>query len=483
MKREPGLPVTEKSGGAALQGLEQTRLWMLILAVAIAGTLLANVLGLAFGITIIFPHLLYLPIIIAVYRFPRREVAISIVLGLGVLYLGLVYLFSSPDLFGAISAASRTLVFIAIGSVVSYLTLHLREEEVRYRVLVERSPDGVVLQRRCVIRYVNPAALHLLGASAPTDLIGKSILEFVPPGQRAAVRDRMGAAPKTGNMPPVEMALVRMDGRTVDVESVGSVVYQEGIPYVQTILRDITERKQAEEELKRLARDLKRSNEELEQFAYVASHDLQEPVRTAMTFAQLVERRYRGRLDRDADEYLALIVNAGRQMQALITDLLEYSRITTRGREPQSTDSEAVLRSTLEGLRARIEESGAVVTHNPLPAVLADPSQLRQVFQNLIGNGIKFRREGVPPRVHVAAQRQDDTVRFSVADNGIGIEPQYFDRIFVIFQRLHGREKYSGTGIGLAVVKRIVERHGGRIWVESEPGKGTAFHFTLPAAV
>jgi light-regulated signal transduction histidine kinase (bacteriophytochrome) len=247
------------------------------------------------------------------------------------------------------------------------------------------------------------------------------------------------------------------------------------------ILQDITEQKRAEEALKGFADNLRRSNEDLERFAYSASHDLQEPLRTMVIFTQLLERRYREQMGADADEYISFIVDAGKRMQDLIDDLLEYSRVTTRGVELKETDAETVLNGVLANLHSSIVENGATVTHDPLPQVMADSSQLQQVFLNLISNAIKFRREE-PPEIRISAHRLDRMVRFSVRDNGIGIDPQYFDRIFVIFQRLHSREKYPGTGIGLALAKRIVERHGGTIWVESEPGKGSTFHFTMPAA-
>jgi signal transduction histidine kinase/AmiR/NasT family two-component response regulator len=238
-------------------------------------------------------------------------------------------------------------------------------------------------------------------------------------------------------------------------------------------------RVQAEEAIERYAADLERSNEDLEQFAYVISHDLREPVRMIRSFLQLLEDRFGDRLPPKAQEYVAYAVDGAGRMHEMIGALLDLSRVGTRGKDPAPTEVEAVLERTLKSLGRVIEEAGAEVTHAPLPTVLADRAQLAQVFQNLIANGIKFCREGVPPRVHVSAEREGDEWLFSVADNGIGIDLEQAGRLFQIFQRLHTAEEYPGTGIGLALCRRIVERHGGRIWVESEPGRGSTFFFTL----
>ncbi len=234
------------------------------------------------------------------------------------------------------------------------------------------------------------------------------------------------------------------------------------------------------ETLVRQAKELARSNADLEQFAYVASHDLQEPLRMITGSLGLLGRRYKGNLDRDADHFISFAADGAKRMKVLISDLLTYSRVGTRGKEFASTDCEVVVAETLRGLQPAIEESAATVTHDPLPPVMGDESQLLQLFQNLIGNAIKY-RDSKPPVVQVSCKQEDGNWLFSVRDNGIGIDPQYADRIFVIFQRLHTGEQYAGTGIGLAVCKKIVERHGGRIWVESELDKGATFYFTIPA--
>jgi signal transduction histidine kinase len=243
---------------------------------------------------------------------------------------------------------------------------------------------------------------------------------------------------------------------------------------------EVSERKKAEEELKKTVADLERSNKELQQFAYVASHDLQEPLRVVASYVQLLSHRYKGQLDSDADDFINYAVEGVTRLQRQINDLLAFSRVRTKGREFKKIDCAHALDRGIANLQIAIEENSAVVTNDSLPRVNADESQIVKLFQNLIDNAIKF-RSNKPPRVHISAKKKGKEWLFSVRDNGIGIDPQYAERIFVIFQRLHEREKYPGTGIGLAICKRIVERHGGRIWMESKPGKGSTFFFTIPA--
>jgi signal transduction histidine kinase len=244
---------------------------------------------------------------------------------------------------------------------------------------------------------------------------------------------------------------------------------------------EVGERQRAEKAQAELSQELARSNRELEQMAYVASHDLQEPLRMVASYLQLLEKKYQDRLDADAHEYIDFAVDGAKRMQTLINDLLKYSRAGSAASPLQATDCTAVVQTALRSLRLAIEESGAQVEHGKLPVVMGDAAQLTQLFQNLIANAIKF-RSGHAPRIVVRAEPEDGMWCFAVQDNGIGIEPEYFDRIFVMFQRLHSRSAYPGTGIGLAICKKIVERHGGRIWVESQPGQGTVFKFTLPQA-
>ncbi len=244
--------------------------------------------------------------------------------------------------------------------------------------------------------------------------------------------------------------------------------------------REIEERKWAEELLQQKARELARSNAELEQFAYLVSHDLQEPLHVAAGFLQLLARRYQDTLDAKAKEFIERALDSLCRLEQKIRDILEYSRVTTRGREFERVDANAVLKQVLDDLSLTIKEKKAKVTYDPLPVVMADPSQLGRVFQNLIGNALKF-CGNKPPRVHIGAKRADGEWQFFVQDQGIGIDPRHHERIFLMFERLHPPGEYPGTGIGLAICKKIVERHGGRIWVESQPGRGSTFYFTLPA--
>lgn len=245
------------------------------------------------------------------------------------------------------------------------------------------------------------------------------------------------------------------------------------------ITREINERKRMEDKLRQTLEDLERSNAELEQFTNIASHDLQEPLRMVSSYLQLLHRRYEDKLDSDAKEFIEYAVDGAIRMQKMINALLIYSRVGTRGSTFEPTDCEMVLSQTLDNLKLTIKDSGAVITQDVLPTVKADTSQLAQLFQNLISNAIKFHGEELP-RIHISAKQEGEKWIFSVGDNGIGIEAEAADRIFQMFQRLHSTSEYPGTGIGLAVCKRIVERHGGDIWVESESGKGSTFYFTIP---
>lgn len=242
--------------------------------------------------------------------------------------------------------------------------------------------------------------------------------------------------------------------------------------------REYREKKEQEEKLANYAHELERSNRELEEFAYVASHDLQEPLRMVGSFLQLLQQRYQDKLDPEAQEYIYYAVDGAARMKRLIGDLLNYSLVNREWAVEQVDISETV-REALRNLTASINDSGAVIIFEDMPVLRADPAQMLQLFQNLVGNAIKFRKEGMPPLINIRAGKDNEDWLFSVEDNGIGIDPQYSEKIFVIFKKLHNKVKFDGTGIGLAIAKKIVERHGGKIWFESVPGKGTTFYFTL----
>ncbi len=358
----------------------------------------------------------------------------------------------------------------------------LRESERKFRDLYDNAPLGYhEYNTEGSITNVNRTDLEMLGYTAE-EIIGRPIWKLNV--NEDTVREQV-MAKLTGARPPgkeLERIYRRRDGTTFPVLIEDRLILDEKgrIKGIRCTVQDITERKRVEGALKEKTDELARSNKDLEQFASVASHDLQEPLRMVTSYVQLLARRYKGKLDSDADDFIRFAVDGAVRMRKLINDLLAYSRVGTQGKELSPTDSEAVLAQSVDDLKVAVEENGALVTHDPLPTVMADRSQLGQLFQNLIGNAIKF-RGNEPPRVHVSASRNGNGWTFSVRDNGIGIAAEYSERIFIIFQRLHSRQEYAGTGIGLAICKKIVERHGGRIWVKSDPGQGATFYFILPA--
>jgi PAS domain S-box-containing protein len=345
----------------------------------------------------------------------------------------------------------------------------------------------VITDRDGRITSVNPAFTRLTGYTAQ-EAVGETPRLLRSGKHDQAFYRTLWETVLSGKVWSGEVINRRKDGSLYTEEQTITPVHDHRgeISHFIAIKQDVTERKRVEAELKgstaelaQQAQELARSNAELEQFAYIASHDLQEPLRMVASYTQLLAKRYRGKLDSNADEFIAYAVDGATRMQGLINDLLAYSRIGRSGSPLGPTDCSGVLGRVLTDLEMTIEERGAVVTHGTLPEVMGDATQLQQVFQNLISNAIKFRGQE-PPRIHVSCERSGDDWLFSVRDNGIGIDPQYSDRIFVIFRRLHTKAEYPGTGIGLAICRRVVERHGGRIWVESEPGKGSTFFFTLP---
>jgi PAS domain S-box-containing protein len=365
-----------------------------------------------------------------------------------------------------------------------HLAEMVRELSIKHRLLdsvVEGTTDLIYirdLENRFTL--ANSACAKIFGRNVD-EVVGRTLRELLPNDSYVDIAESDQDILRAGATCTIE-EVAEIDGitrfflttkspyRDADQKTIGTV----------GISREITERKRAEDQLVRTVGELKRSNEELQQFAYVASHDLQEPLRMVASYTQLLAKRYKGRLDSDADEFIAYAVDGCNRMQGLIQDLLAYSRAGTNGKALCEVSGEDALQGALTNLRITMVQSGAVVTHDPLPVVRTDATQLTQVFQNLVGNAIKYRSAEVP-RVHVSATKKGGNEWiFSVRDNGLGIAPQYFERIFILFQRLHGRNEFEGTGIGLAICKKVVERLGGSIWVESQLDKGSTFYFALP---
>ena len=360
----------------------------------------------------------------------------------------------------------------------------LRESEQRYRTLLESINDSiVVIAPDFEIVQTNYALERDIGK-------GRDII-----GERCFAALYGAEAPCAGCPAPMALA-TGQEQRTIapfPIDNPRQWLHLKAFPMRNTrgelthiieVARDITEQQQTKLQLEEYAAKLERSNADLQQFATIVSHDLQTPLRMVTNFLGLLEKQYRASLAAEAQEYIDFAATNARQMSILIHDLLQYSRIHGRGQEPAPVDTAPVLANILRALQFQISDCGAELTHDSLPVVCADATQVSQLFQNLLGNALKFRRPNVPPRIHLAVDRQGDKWQFAVRDNGIGIAPEYHEHIFTIFQRgaqAHNDE-YEGTGVGLAICQKIVERHGGRIWVESAEGQGTTFYFTLPAA-
>jgi len=357
----------------------------------------------------------------------------------------------------------------------------------RNELILNSAGEGILgLDPEGIHRFANPLAAKMLGYQVE-ELVGM-------PSHKIWHHSRADGSPYPEEDCPIHTTLLdgkvhynvrddvfwRKDGTNFPVTYTSTPIKEDGrLAGAVVTFRDVTEIKKAEEELMQLTEDLKRSNADLQQFAYAASHDLQEPLRVVAGFVKLLEKRYKDKLDEKADEFIEYTIDGVTTMQALIRDLLDYSQVGTKGKRFADSDCEKMIGRAVSNLKMAIEESGATITYDDLPHIMADSAQLVRLFQNLIGNAIKF-RGSEKPKIHISARRQEHSWLFSVGDNGIGIGPESADRIFVVFQRLHARGEYPGTGIGLAVCKKIVERHGGRIWVESEPGNGSIFYFTVP---
>jgi PAS domain S-box-containing protein len=421
--------------------------------------------------------------------YPLIVIMVVMLIGMSAYQLIKYLLFPNISLIG--SNIITVLFSSTVATIAGYSILHnrqrteerLKKSETKYRIIADNTyawefwlnPDGKFI-------YVSPSCKRITGYDADEFLADPDLADhIIHPDDRSIVinhRHDMGAK---GVSDEIEFRIIRRDGSYRWVSHICQPVFDEDGHFLgrRGSNRDSTLRKQAEEELKRTSDELARSNADLQQFAMSASHDLQEPLRVIEIFIIQLARRYKDKLDKKADEFIEYTVDGVKRMQQLIKDLLEYSKVGTKGIDLHPTDFSRAVDEAVLNLKTAIEEIDAVVTRDELPTLAADTSKISRLFQNLIGNALKFHGKETL-KVHISAERKGNEWVFSVKDNGIGIDPTQAERVFVIFQRLHVREEYPGTGIGLAICKRIVERHGGRIWVESKPRKGSTFHFTIP---
>jgi PAS domain S-box-containing protein len=356
------------------------------------------------------------------------------------------------------------------------------EEDLRRLAMIVACSDDAIVGKTLdgIMTSWNASAERIYGYSAQ-EAVGKHVSMLVPIERSDEISEMLNRLKRGETVDHFETVRVRKDGKEIQIELTVSPIRDalEKIVGASSIGRDITMRKKAEARLLQKMDELRRSDVEWEQVARIASNDLQEPLRMVVSFLDLLAKRYKGRLDSDADEFISFAVDGSLRMQRLIHNLLTFARVGTRGRDLLDISSEEALQQALINLHGAIKNSGALVTHDPLPTVLADDVQLVQLFQNLVGNAIKYQRPGIP-QVHISATRNDDkTWTFSITDNGIGIDPLCLEMTFDIFQRIHKGEKFAGSGAGLAICKKIVERHGGSISVESQPDQGSTFRFTL----
>ncbi|MGF7119473.1 ATP-binding protein [Methanobacterium oryzae] len=353
-------------------------------------------------------------------------------------------------------------------------TFTLKGADYIYRVLIEEMNQGVaILTPDYTIYYCN-SQLASMSKIPLEKMFGKNITEFIPEFEYNKLSKKC-----TIESCKEELSLRAIDGTVLPIELSAQLL--EDIDSIYMIITDLSYYKQTEKKLNKLVENLRDSNDELRQFAYITSHDLQEPLRTMGSYAGLLKRRYEGKLDKDADEFIEYMVSAAIRMQQMIQGLLDYSRIGTKG-QFKEFNAEESLTDALSNLKSSINEFDGEVTYDSFPVIFADPDQITSVFQNLIGNALKFRKEGVPPRIHISATKDEnnDEYVFSVSDNGIGMEEQYTDKIFEVFKRLHAIGEYSGAGIGLAIVNKMIHNYGGRVWVKSKLGVGSTFYFTIP---
>lgn len=355
-----------------------------------------------------------------------------------------------------------------------------RENENEFRTTMEATTVGVFRIKSMRFDFVNTAMASMYGYTVE-EFLKLSPMDIVVPEERDWVEANTKRRSDGEPGKPYQVTSLRKDGSSFYGLVWSNRIFYRGKPSTVGSMLDISDRIHAEQDMRRMVDALAASNMELERFAYVASHDLQEPLRSITSFSQLLERRAASQLDDEAKEYLHYIISGGKRMYALVNDLLTFSRVSRKGSPFAQIDTREAAEIALQNLRESIHESGAEVTLGELPVVVGDGMQLSQLFQNLIGNAVKFRRPGTSPRVAIQARRQGEDYLFSVTDDGIGIPQEYQEQVFALFRRLHKGEAYPGTGVGLAICKRVIERHDGRLWVESTPGHGSTFFFTLPA--
>lgn len=352
------------------------------------------------------------------------------------------------------------------------------DEESRLRLALEAAPTGILMvDASGAIVLVNAHIEKVFGYSR-AELLGTPVEQLLQPHLRGQASPLSSLQPREPGM--LVLSARRKDGSEIPIEVGSAIVDAEDGRFVVSSVIDVSERRSAEQALRDQSAELERSNRELEQFAYVASHDLREPLRMVATYVTLLQREYSDRLDGEALDYIRFAAEGATRLTRLVSDLLEYARIGPQKLNLAAVDCRAALAEVLAALRAHLEQTGTSVSSGALPHVLGDHVLICQVFQNLIENGIKF-RSATPAHIHISAERVNSEWHFHFEDNGIGIEPRFHARIFELFQRLHTSDRYPGTGMGLALCKKVVERHGGRIWVTSKPGEGSTFSFSLPA--
>jgi two-component system, chemotaxis family, sensor kinase Cph1 len=359
--------------------------------------------------------------------------------------------------------------------------LKLEDSRREYFDLYNFAPVGyLTLDKDGIILKVNLTGATLLGVDR-IELHKRALIQFIDPEYRNIFQHHITGFLNNGTKESVELKLIKKD-KCSFYANLETIIVQDddgNFKEFRIVLTDISEKIEAKEVLLRSIENYKASNNDLKQFAYVSSHDLREPLRMITTFLQLLKRKYKNQLDQDANDYINFAVDGAKRLDIMIMDLLEYSNVARKEQKNLPVNFERVVDEALKNLKGQIEKNNAIVTYDPLPIINGDEKLKIQLFQNLISNAIKYRSQNTP-RIHISATKELNQYLFSVKDNGIGIDSEHLNRIFTIFQRLHGRDEYEGTGIGLSIVEKIIQKSGGHIWAESELGKGTTFYFTIP---